>query len=95
MEDADDVLANVSVLAAFAGARSTVSILGDRRDTPAFDIDTARVFDVIAKAATVDEVARAAAIDVEQAQGILARLEIDGHVTRDPMDRFTRAGRRA
>ena len=94
VEDADDVIANVSALAAHAGSGPSGSASTEHSGAPAFDVDTARVFDVIAKAATVDEVARAAAMDVERAQEILARLEIDGHVTRDPMDRFTRAGRR-
>jgi len=93
VEDADDVIANLPPLAASAVARLAGSAPAARADVPVFDADTARVFDAVAKTATVDEVARAAEIDVERAQGILARLEIDGHVMRDPMDRFTRVGR--
>ncbi len=93
VEDADDVIANVAALAAFAGSRASAPARAERLDAPAFDVDTARVFDVAANAASVDEIALAAAIDVERAQGILARLEIDGHVTRDPLDRFTRVDR--
>jgi DNA processing protein len=91
VEDADDVMANVPPLAAFA-SRPRASAPAGCVEAPAFDADTARVFGVIAKAATVDEVALAAAIDVERAQGILARLEIDGRAKRDPLGRFTRAG---
>jgi hypothetical protein len=85
-------MANVPPLAAFAGSRPGASAPTGHVEPPAFDADTARVFGVIAKAATVDEVALAAEIDVERAQGILARLEIDGRAERDPMGRFTRAG---
>jgi len=91
VEDADDVIANVSSLGALAAAGPAL-LAPESADVTAFDADTARVLEVIAKAATVDEVALAAALDVERVQGILARLEIDGHVIRDTMDRFTRAG---
>jgi DNA processing protein len=60
------------------------------------DGDAARVFGLLANAASVDEVAVAAGLSIERAQGLLTLLEIDGRIYRDGggnYARFTSRGR--
>jgi DNA processing protein len=93
VEDADDVIGNVGALATLVRRPPAEGRARGAMAPGAFDADTARVFQLVGKDVTADEIARAAGMDVERALEILARLEIDGHVTRDVMDRFTRAAR--
>ena len=60
------------------------------------DGDAARVFGLLANAASVDEVAVAAGLTIERTQGLLTLLEIEGRIYRDSggsYARFTARGR--
>jgi predicted Rossmann fold nucleotide-binding protein DprA/Smf involved in DNA uptake len=60
------------------------------------DSDAARVFGLLANAARVDEIAVAAGLTIERAQGLLTLLEIEGRIYRESggsYARFTTRGR--
>jgi DNA processing protein len=93
VEDAVDVVANLPGLArSLAAAIAAERAHGAEDRSSGLDGDAARVYDLVAHGATPDEVARASGLDVARAQEILVRLEIDGHLVRDDLNRFFRAG---
>jgi len=91
VEDAVDVLNNVTALGAVAGAWSPGR--GQERERVDADADHARVLAALSAGAGVDEVAAAVGLDAQRVQEILSRLEIDGYVVRDGGGRFVRTPR--
>jgi DNA processing protein len=89
VEDSIDVVTNVDRVAervrAAAGTRS-----GDDGSGAGLGTEAARVFDLLSQASTVDDIAAAAGISVEQAQSVLTILEVDGRVGRDDAGNYAR-----
>jgi DNA processing protein len=88
VESAADVVANVARLGIAApGAPCS------RTSTPPNALDEAsrRVYDLVARDAGADDVARASGLDVGRVTEILSRLEIEGLVVRGASGRFARA----
>ncbi len=89
VETAADVIASVPQLAprrtTAASAQNTVAA------TDSLDDTSRRVYDLVARDADVDEVARASGLDAGRVQEILSRLEIEGLVVRAESGRFARA----
>jgi DNA processing protein len=61
---------------------------GDDAAAGRLDGDAARVYGLLASAATVDEVAVAAGLSIECAQSVITMLEIDGRIRRDDGGRY-------
>jgi DNA processing protein len=95
IESAEDVVRGVRsiALALDAGLVDGPGEAGAKPQLAGLDGDAARVYDLLARGAGVDEVALAAGIGAAQAQRVLAHLEIDGHVERDAAGRYHRARR--
>jgi DNA processing protein len=90
VEDARDVIANVPRL---ARALSDVAAARAHTATAAAGLDgsAARVYDLVARGASVDEVARASGLEVAEVARVLVTLEIEGRVERDNLGRYFRA----
>lgn len=92
VEDAIDVFTNLPGLgvgwAAPSSSRSPATVAGE-----ALDAEAQRVYDLVARDADTDEVARAAGLDVGRVQEILTRLEIEGRVVRGESGKFAHARR--
>jgi DNA processing protein len=93
VEDVTDVIANVPRLMRALAAAFAARSRGDDPLLPGLDDPAARVYDLVSGGASVDEVARAAGIDVAEAQRVLVTLEIEGRVERDDLGRYARAPR--
>lgn len=87
VEDASDVVAHVGRIAERVRWRAPDD---DDAAAPGLDGDAARVYDVVANATSVDEVAVAAGMPVEQAQSVLTLLEIEGRIRRDDAGGYAR-----
>jgi DNA processing protein len=57
--------------------------------------EAARIYGLLANPGSVDDVAAAAGVSVERAQGVLTVLEIDGRIRRDDAGQYARAAREA
>jgi DNA processing protein len=88
VESAADVVTNVARLgiAAPEAPRSRTSTAPN-----ALDEASRRVYDLVARDAGADDVARASGLDVGRVTEILSRLEIEGLVVRGASGRFARA----
>ncbi len=87
VEDATDVFDNIPRL----GVGSSIAVAPCAASTESPDAATDRVYDLLARDADADEVARASGLSVERVQEILTRLQIDGRVVRGDGGRFARA----
>jgi DNA processing protein len=91
VEDAIDVITNVKRIA----ERVRVQALERTKDEAIVGLggDAARVYDLVATPSRVDDIAVAAGISIEHAQGLLTVLEIDGRIRRDEAGNYVRVGR--
>jgi DNA processing protein len=89
VEDAMDVVNNVTRV---AGLVRSQALAFDRDEGAAagLDGDAARVYDVLAGAGGVDDIAAAAGIPVQDAQSLLTMLEIEGRIRRDESGSYAR-----
>jgi DNA processing protein len=88
VEDATDVFANLPRLGvgqAPAPLEATANVR-----TSSLDAEARRVYALVTRDVDADEVARASGLDAGRVQEILARLEIEGLLTRDDGGRFAR-----
>jgi DNA processing protein len=87
--DATDVITHVKRIA----ERVSATVRAESDDPAALiglDGDVARVFALLANAASVDDVAVEAGISIERAQGLLTLLEIEGRIYRDSGGNYAR-----
>jgi DNA processing protein len=87
VQDAIDVVTNVPRLAERVRTQA-IARAGGVDD--GLDAHAARVFDLLSRASTVDDVAMAAGISVERAQTLLTMLEVDGRIRRDDAGNYAR-----
>jgi DNA processing protein len=88
VEDETDVFANLPRLGVGCVARGTAA--GTSTSVTSLDEEAQRVYALVTRDVDADDVARASGLEAGRAQEILARLEIEGYVTRDDGGRFAR-----
>ncbi len=88
VEGALDVFANVPRLG--GGGIEPGASLVSAGESETLDTEARRVYDLVARDADADDVARVSGLDVARVQEILARLEIEGRVVRGESGRFAR-----
>lgn len=89
VENAMDVVHNVTRIAERIRSQALALDAGDC-GAAGLDGDAARVYDVVADASGVDDVAAAAGISVQDAQSLLTMLEIEGRIRRDEAGSYAR-----
>lgn len=94
VEDAGDVFANLPRLGVAWEATTPASArAGVDSALTALDEEARRVYDLLARDADVDDVARASGLDAGRVQEIVSRLEIEGLLARGEGGRLARAKR--
>jgi DNA processing protein len=89
--EAADIVGNVRRIA----ERVSIDVRNASADPGALlalDGDAARVYEMLATPATVDDVAVVAGLSIERAQSLLTILEIEGHIGRDSAGHYARLG---